>query len=470
LQQADWAPDFGPASFVPSWGATVTGARRFLVAFNVNLISTREQAHRLALDIREGGRGPGQPGALRKVQGLGWYLDEAHLAQVSTNILDHEVTPLHCVFEEVRRRARELKLPVVGSQVVGLVPLKALLDSADFYIKRDGLFVLEEEHKIRLVISKLGLDSLGPFKPQERVIEYMVRSEDPGRLASLTLQQFVQSVAARTPAPGGGSVSAAIAALGAALGAMVGQMTYGKRQFERQDAVMRRLIPPFHQAANQLLRMVDADSDAFNHYMAAMKMPKSSAEEIKSREAALQEALRGAVSVPLALTLTLTLTLTQPGGGPAGGPAGGGIGPSGPNPNPNPNPNPAGRRPCRRPCGGRYRSLWPPPPPPSREAALQEALRGAVSVPLALAERVSLLWPPLQELLLTGNPGCRSDAQVAAKALEASVFGACFNIRINLKDVQDRSFREETEKRAAALLQEAKDQAAAILEASEGRG
>ncbi|MEQ2191535.1 hypothetical protein XENOCAPTIV_030124 [Xenoophorus captivus] len=228
LKREEWAPDFGPALFVPSWGATVTGARKFLIAYNVNLIGTKEQAHRIALDIREQGRGKDQvhAGSLSKKglktgpgdlvgsgSGMGWYLEEANLAQVSTNIMDFEVTPLHAVYEEICRDAEELKLPVVGSQIVGLIPLKALLDSADFYIKRDQLFIIEEEHKVRLVISKLGLDSLGPFNPKERIIEYMVKSQEEGGLISLSLQQFVHSVGARTAAPGGGSVSAAIAAL-----------------------------------------------------------------------------------------------------------------------------------------------------------------------------------------------------------------------------------------------------------------
>ncbi|KAI3366210.1 hypothetical protein L3Q82_010035, partial [Scortum barcoo] len=358
LKSDDWSPDFGPAQFVPSWGATVTGARKFLIAYNVNLISTKEQAHRIALNIREQGRGKGQPGLLQKVQAMGWYLDEANLAQVSTNILDFELTPLHKVYEEICRDAEDLKLPMVGSQIVGLIPLKALLDSADFFIRRDGLFIVEEEHKVRLVISKLGLDSLGPFNPKERIIEYMVRSQEDGRLASLSLQDFVRSVGARTAAPGGGSVSAAIAALGAALGAMVGQMTYGKRQFENLDGVMRRLIPPFHQAMNELLLMVDADSTAFNSYMVALKMPKTTAEEIKRRE-----------------------------------------------------------------------------------AAMQAGLQRAVGVPLALSERISVLWPYLKEMVVYGNIACTSDAQVAAKALEAAVFGAYYNVIINLKDITDDGFR-----------------------------
>ncbi|XP_020516450.1 formimidoyltransferase-cyclodeaminase [Labrus bergylta] len=386
LKQADWAPDFGPAQFVPSWGATVTGARKFLIAYNVNLISTKEQAHRIALNVREQGRGRDQPGRLQQVQAMGWYLDESNIAQVSTNILDHELTPLHRVYQEVCRDAQELKLPVVGSQIVGLIPLKALLHAADDFIQSDGLFIVEEEHKVRLVISKLGLDSLSPFQPMERIIEYMVRSQEDAQLVSLSLQRFVHSVGARTAAPGGGSVSAAVAALGAALGAMVGQMTYGKRHFDNLDGVMRRLIPPFHQAMNDLLLMVDADSTAFSSYMAALKMPKKTEEEVKRRE-----------------------------------------------------------------------------------AAMQDGLQGAVGVPLALAERVNVLWPSLKEMVVYGNVACKSDAQVAAKALETAVFGAYYNVTINLKDITDQEFKMATLKRAAALLQEAKESTAAILLAADER-
>ncbi|XP_058510758.1 formimidoyltransferase-cyclodeaminase isoform X1 [Solea solea] len=386
LKRDEWKPDFGPASFIPSWGATVTGARKFLIAYNVNLIATKEQAHRIALDIREQGRGRGQPGRLEKVQGLGWFLDESNLAQVSTNILDYERTPVHAVYQEICREAEELNLPVVGSQIVGLVPLRALLDCADFYIHKDQLFVLEEEHKVRLVISKLGLDSLSPFNPRERIIEYMVSSQDSGRLASLSLRRFVLSVGARTAAPGGGSVSAAVGALGAALGAMVGQMTYGKRQFENLDVTMRRLIPPFHQAMNELLRTVDEDARVFNGYMVALKMPKTTAEEVQSRD-----------------------------------------------------------------------------------AALQVALQSAVSVPLALAEKVNDLWSPLKEMVVHGNVSCKSDVQVAAKALETAVYGAYFNVMINLKDVTDDIFIATTQQRATTLLREAQDATAAVLLAAEGR-
>uniref|UniRef100_A0A8C5CQH6 Formimidoyltransferase-cyclodeaminase n=1 Tax=Gadus morhua TaxID=8049 RepID=A0A8C5CQH6_GADMO len=352
LKQDEWAPDFGPASFVPSWGATVTGARHFLIAFNVNLICTKEQAHRIGLDLREQGRGKGQPGELQKVQALGWYLEEAQLAQVSTNLLDYQVTALHTVYEAVCSHAQALRLPVVGSQVVGLLPLKALLDAADFYIQRDQLFILEEEWTRWSRVLMVCCGS-----------RYMV-DQGPGdpSLVSLSLRQFVQSVAARSAAPGGGSVSAAVAALGAALGAMVGQMTYGKRQFEGLDGAMRGLIPPFHQAVQDLLLLVDADSSAFTSYMAALKLPKGTEEDSSS-------------------------------------------------------------------------------PVPRRQTAMQAGLREAVGVPLSLAERVSTLWDPLIQLVLQGNISCLSDAQVSAKALETAVFGAYYNVVINLKDISDLSFK-----------------------------
>uniref|UniRef100_A0A2I3I009 Formimidoyltransferase-cyclodeaminase n=1 Tax=Nomascus leucogenys TaxID=61853 RepID=A0A2I3I009_NOMLE len=264
-------PPRGPAplscSFVPSWGATATGARKFLIAFNINLLSTKEQAHRIALNLREQGRGKDQPGRLKKVQGIGWYLDEKNLAQVSTNLLDFEVTALHTVYEETCREAQELSLPVVGSQLVGLVPLKALLDAAAFYCEKENLFVLEEEQRIRLVVSRLGLDSLCPFSPKERIIEYLVPERGPERgLGSKSLRAFVGEVGARSAAPGGGSVAAAAA--GAALGSMVGLMTYGRRQFQPLDATMRRLIPPFREASAKLTRLVDADAEAFAAYLA----------------------------------------------------------------------------------------------------------------------------------------------------------------------------------------------------------
>ncbi|XP_058152357.1 formimidoyltransferase-cyclodeaminase [Dasypus novemcinctus] len=391
LQQAEWAPDFGPSAFVPRWGATAAGARKFLLAFNVNLLSTKEQAHRIALNLREQGRGKDQPGLLKKVQGIGWYLDEKNLAQVSTNLLDFEVTGLHTVFEETCREAQELSLPVVGSQLVGLVPLKAILDAAAFYCEKENLFILEEEHRIRLVVSRLGLDSLSPFNPKERIIEYLVPDGRPEEhLVSKSLRAFKYGEGGSGyPGPGAGSGAPGpqlASRQGAALASMVGRMTYGRRQFEHLDAAMRRLIPPFHRASAELTALVDADAQAFAAYLEAMKLPKSTAEE-RDR----------------------------------------------------------------------------------RAAALQEGLKRAVAVPLSLAETVASLWPALQELALCGNLACRSDLQVAAKALETGVFGAYFNVLINLKDVSDQGFKDQVRQRVSSLLQEAKSQASLVLEHLEAR-
>ncbi|NXY00182.1 FTCD cyclodeaminase, partial [Centropus bengalensis] len=337
LAKPEWAPDFGPPTFVPRWGATVTGARTFLIAYNINLLCTKELAHRIALNIREQGRGTNQPGRLKRVQGIGWYLEEENIAQVSTNLLDFETTPLHTVYEEICRDAEALNLPVVGSQLVGLVPKKAMLDTAEFYIKKENLFILEEEQKIRLVIWLLLVQRQGRDHEKDAA---------------------VPPVGGRSAAPGGGSVSAAVAALGAALGCMVGLMSYGKRQFEELDPIMRKLIPPFHQAMDELVTMVDADSRAFSSYMEAMKLPKSTPEE---RE--------------------------------------------------------------------------------RRTDAMQQGLKTAVRVPCALAEKVSMLWPALKELARHCNLACKSDIQVGAKMLEAAVFGAYFNVMINLKDITDEKFK-----------------------------
>lgn len=299
LTKEEWKPDFGPAEFNPRWGATATGARFFLVAYNVNILGTKEQAHRIALNIREQGRGKGEPGRLEAVKGIGWYVDEYDMAQVSMNLDNYKITPPHIAFEECARDARELKLAAAGSEIVGLIPLEAMLMAAEYYIEKENLFILDERQKIRLVIERLGLSSIAPFIPEKRIIEYMIEDEGAEPLASMTVRDFIELTGARTSAPGGGSASALIAGVGAALGAMVGWMTYGKRKFEAQDATMRRLIPPMHHAMHKLIPMIDADTNAFNDYMEALGMPKQTDEEKAARSAAMQEGLKKAIEVPL---------------------------------------------------------------------------------------------------------------------------------------------------------------------------
>ena len=301
IARPDWQPDFGPARFLPGWGATVTGARHFLIAYNVNLLATKEQAHRIALDLREQGRGPQQPGRLRAVKAVGWWVEEYGMAQVSMNLDDFKVTPPHVAFEEVVKEARALKLAVAGSEIVGLVPLQALLTAADHYIAAEGLLIVDERQKLRLAADRLGLGTVSPFVPSKRVIEYMVAGDADTPLASSSVRSFVRAVGARTSAPGGGSASALIAALGAAMGTMVGWMTYGKRKFEDKDAVMRGLIPPLHGAMEALIPLIDADTQAFAAYMEARSLPQDTEERAAQRRQAMEAGLQKAVEVPLAV-------------------------------------------------------------------------------------------------------------------------------------------------------------------------
>ena len=301
LSRPEWRPDFGPARFVPAWGATVTGARNFLIAYNVNLLGTKEQAHRIALNLREHGRSPQQPGKLRAVKAVGWWVAEYHMAQVSMNLDDFETTPPHVAFEACVEEARALKLAVAGSEIVGLMPRRALLMAADHYIAKEDLFVLDERQKIALAVDRLGLGTLAPFRPEKRIIEYMVKDESESPLASAPVREFVEQVGSRTSAPGGGSVSVLVAALGAALGAMVGWMTYGKRKFEDKDAIMRGLIPPLHDVMTALLPLIDQDARAFREYMAAMALPKDTEEQRAERQAAMEAGLKKAIEVPLAV-------------------------------------------------------------------------------------------------------------------------------------------------------------------------
>ncbi|KAL5007894.1 hypothetical protein ScPMuIL_016700, partial [Solemya velum] len=302
IVKPEWKPDFGLAKFIPTWGASMVGARKFLIAYNINLLATKEQAHRIALNIREQGRGQDQPGRLKGVQAIGWYLEEANLAQVSINIADYEITPIYQVFEEVVKDSEELNLPVVGSQIVGLIPKKALMDMAEYYIKKSNLFILEEDQKLRLVINKLGLNSLGLFNPKERIVEYMIQEEQEEPLVNMNLKDFILTVASRSPSPGGGSVAALSASLGTALTSMVGFLSYGNRKFYHVDSRVRKLIPPLYGAMKELMTFIDADAAAFSEYMFAMKMPRSSEEEIFLRDKAMQESLLTAIQVPLTVS------------------------------------------------------------------------------------------------------------------------------------------------------------------------
>jgi len=301
LKLPEWAPNFGQPTFVPSWGATVTGVRKFLIAYNINMLSTKEQAHRIALNLREKGRGENEPGRLKACQGIGWWLEESNIAQISLNMTDMDVTPMHIAYEEACKDAKELGVAVTGSELVGLVPLQAMLDAAEFYMEKEGLLVLEEDQKVHLAINRLGLSTLSPFNPKERIIEYCLQNADDNLLINKTVADFVKSVGARSAAPGGGSVSALVGALGCALGAMVAKLTYGKRQWEHLDTQMRSLLPTLHKSMLETIEMIDADTNAFNDYFSAMKLPKTSPEEVEVRNNEMQKAIVTAINVPMGL-------------------------------------------------------------------------------------------------------------------------------------------------------------------------
>lgn len=316
LRDPVWKPDFGPATFHARAGATVIGAREFLIAYNVNL-NTRDRklANEIALSIRETGRlakdadgrtvldENGNPlrraGLLKAIRAVGWYIDEYGCAQVSINLLDYNVTPVHAAFDACVAEAAKLGLRVTGSELVGLIPLEAVLQAGRHYLatQRKSTGVPESE-LVHVAVQSLGLASLTPFDPAKKIIEYRVRG---GRsyLVDRSVRGFVDELSTDSPAPGGGSVAALCGSLGAALAAMVANLTIGKKGFEGAREEMIAIADEGQSLKDAFLRDIDADTDAFNAVMAAGRLPKKSPEEIAARDAAIQEASRGAVLVPL---------------------------------------------------------------------------------------------------------------------------------------------------------------------------
>jgi glutamate formiminotransferase/formiminotetrahydrofolate cyclodeaminase len=315
LALPEWKPDFGPASFVPSWGATAAGAREFLIAYNVNL-NTRDKklANEVALSIREGGRAAKDargntvkdasgatvkvPGLLKDVRAIGWYIDAYKCAQISINLVNYRSTPLHVVFETAKAEAEKLGMLVTGSEVVGLLPLAPLVEAGRHFLRKMGKSEgLSEKELIETAVRSMGLDAVAPFDPSKKIVEYVCRA--PAPLAGMKLDEFVDEVASESPAPGGGSVAALAGSLAAALAAMVANLTVGKKGYEGSWAAMGELAVGAQRLKEELLRAVDADTAAFGDVMAAMKLPKATEAEKAAREAALQAGYRSAAAVPL---------------------------------------------------------------------------------------------------------------------------------------------------------------------------
>lgn len=298
IKLPEWKPDYGPAEFIPEWGATVTGARNFLIAYNINVLGTKQQAHRIALNLREIGRGEQEPGLLKEVKAIGWYVEEYQTAQISMNLTNYEITPPHIAFEAALVEAKKLNVALAGSEIVGLIPLNAILMAADYYIKRDNLMLLDLNSKIKLVVDRLGLNSITQFKPEKKIIELMIEDNSKYPLINMSVKQFINEIAARTSSPGGGSASAAIAAIGSALATMVGQLTYGIRKFEDVDKQIRSVLPKLYETTQLLIPMIDRDTQAFDEYMEAMRLPKDTIEEQTLRNKKMQEGLKKAIEVP----------------------------------------------------------------------------------------------------------------------------------------------------------------------------
>lgn len=316
IKQPEWAPDFGPAEFDAKRGGTVIGARDFLVAYNVNLNTTStRRANAIAFDIREAGRVKREngkvvtdeagkpvniPGSLKSVKAIGWYIEEYGIAQISINLTNLNITPIHIAFDETCRKADARGIRVTGSELVGLVPLKALLDAGKYFLQKQQRSVgVSEKELIKIAVKSLGLDELTPFKPEERIIEYILARPEESRLVNMTVAGFADETASESPAPGGGSIAAYMGALGAALATMVANLSSHKKGWDERWEEFSNWAEKGQAAKAQLLKLVDEDTAAFNKIMHAFGLPKGTEEEKKARTTAIQDATKYAIEVPL---------------------------------------------------------------------------------------------------------------------------------------------------------------------------
>ncbi len=407
MRRPEWKPDFGPGEFNPRSGATVIGARDFLVAYNINLNTTStRRANAVAFDVREVGRpkrdgdpvtgrvvtdAAGQPvmlpGTLKAVKAIGWYIPEYGIAQVSMNLTDIAVTPLHVAFDEVCRAAEARGLRVTGSELVGLVPLHSLLDAGRHFLRKQQRSTgVSESELVKVAVASLGLSELAPFKPEERVIEYRLRQADERALAGLTLSAFTDETASESAAPGGGSIAAAMGAFGAALGTMVANLSAHKRGWDARWAEFSEWAERGQQIKDELLRLVDEDTRAFNRVMAALALPKGTPAE------------QG-----------------------------------------------------------------------SRKAAIASANQGATAVPLRVMKVACQAFPLLEAMAERGNPASASDAGVGALAARAAVRGAWLNVRINLPGLADPALAAQMLEEGNRLVRQAEEGESRVLALVEGK-
>jgi glutamate formiminotransferase / formiminotetrahydrofolate cyclodeaminase len=406
LQDPEWRPDFGPAEFNPQAGATVIGAREFLIAYNVNL-NTRDRrlAHDIALDIREAGRAKRDakgeiirhpdgtsvkvPGRLKAVKAVGWHIPEYDRAQISINLVDYHVTNMHQAFDTVEEEAGKRGMRATGSELVGLVPLRAVLEAGRHYLRRQGRSTgIPERQIVETAVQSLGLRDLGGFDPDEKIIEYRLARDRKGKLlVDRSLTGFADELSTDSPAPGGGSAAALIGALGASLAGMVANLTVGRKGSERVWESMTALAERAQEAKTALLRGVDLDTEAFNRVIAANRLPAGTPAEVEAKE-----------------------------------------------------------------------------------NLVRDAVRGATLVPLSVLERSVGVFALAREAAASGNPNSVSDAGVAGSAALAAAEGAYYNVLINLQGATaDAAWVETTRTKAKTLLAEARKEAAALSRDMETR-
>lgn len=401
IKEPGWAPDAGPSEMNERAGATVIGARDFLVAYNINLNTTSvRKANSVAFDIREKGRmlrendsltgkiirGENgepifRPGSLKSVKAIGWFIEEYGVAQISMNLTNIRITPVHIAFDEACKKASERGLRVTGSELVGLIPLECLLEAGKYFLhKQQRSSGVPESELIRIAIKSMGLDELGKFEPKKRIIEYILEDDKKEKLISSSLSDFADEISSESPAPGGGSVSAYLGALGVSLTAMVANLSSHKRGWDQRWKEFSEFAEQAQRYNKELLRMVDEDTLAFRRIMDCYAMPNSSEEEKAFRNKSLQEATRHAIMVPLQVMETAFESLDL-----------------------------------------------------------------------------------IRKVAESGNPASVSDVGVAALCARSAVLGAWMNVKINLSSMEDKVFAEECLKKGSLLAENATQKEQAIL-------
>ena len=401
LASGNFVPDYGPQQLNEKAGVTAIGARDFLVAYNANLNTTSvRRANSVAFDVRENGRilrsgNPvtgeiltdenGEPrrqeGLCKSVKAIGWFIEEYGIAQVSMNLTNINITPLHKAFEACCISATGRGMRVTGSEVVGMLPLKVLTDAGKYFLEQQELSSgVSEAELIRIAVKTMGLDELTPFEPAKKIIEYQLRDAAAAPLVAMSLQTFADTTASESPAPGGGSVAAYLGALGAALSTMVANLSASKRGWDERWAEFSAQAENGQALKSQLLRLVDEDTAAFNAIMSAFALPKSSDSEKKARTAAIQAATRKAIEIPL-----------------------------------------------------------------------QTMRLAAAVLPLA------------KSMVETGNPNSITDAGVGALCARSAVYGAYFNVKINLTSLHDKNFAAAVSSEAETILANSLSQEAEII-------